>query len=82
MTSLEDPDLTPESALRLVTRHRVSLANVMPVAYADRIQRIPGVEEVNANQWLGGIYQDPANFFGNFAVDHETFFTVYGQLFK
>ncbi len=77
LTSLEDPNLTPESALRIVTRHKVSLANVMPVAYADRIRQIPGVEEVNANQWFGGIYQDPANFFANFAVDHETFFTVY-----
>ena len=80
LTSLEDPNLTPESALRLVTRHKVSLANVMPVAYADRIRRIPGVEEVNANQWFGGIYQDPANFFENFAVDHETFFTVYPDI--
>ena len=72
--------MTPESALRLVTRHKVSLANVMPVAYTNRIRRIPGVEEVNANQWFGGIYQDPANFFANFAVDHETFFTVYPDI--
>ena len=80
LTSLEDPDMTPDSALRVVTRHKVSLANVMPIAYKDRIAQIPGVAAVNANQWFGGMYQDPANFFANFAVEHETFFEVYPDI--
>ena len=77
LTSLENPDMTPESAMRVVTRHKVSLANVMPIAYRDRIGQVPGVEQVMASQWFGGVYKDPANFFANFAVEHETFFDVY-----
>ncbi len=80
LTSLEDPDMTPDSALRVVTRHKVSLANVMPIAYGDRIAQVPGVTAVNGNQWFGGMYQDPANFFANFAVEHETFFEVYPDI--
>ncbi len=80
LTSLEDPDMTPDSALRVVTRHKVSLANVMPIAYKDRIAQVAGVTAVNAQQWFGGMYQDPANFFANFAVDHETFFEVYPDI--
>ena len=37
---------TPEQARRLVTRNRISLANVMPIAYRDKITRVPGVQEV------------------------------------
>ncbi len=62
LTSLENPNLTPESGLRVVTRHKVSLANIMPIAYGGRIKQIPGVEQVTATQWFGGIYKDPANF--------------------
>ena len=80
VTSLEDPEMTPDSALRVVTRHKVSLANVMPIAYRDRIAQVPGVRAVNAEQWFGGMYQDPANFFANFAVEHETFFEVYPDI--
>jgi putative ABC transport system ATP-binding protein len=52
----------------------------MPIAYRDRMKAIPGVAEVTATQWFGGIYQDPANFFANFAVEHDTFFAVYPDI--
>ncbi len=80
LTSLENPNLTPESGLRVVTRHKVSLANIMPIAYGGRIKQIPGVEQVTATQWFGGIYKDPANFFANFAIEHDTFFDVYPDI--
>jgi putative ABC transport system permease protein len=75
--ALESPPMTPDSAKRVVTRHQTSLANVMPIAYRERIRQMPGVEKAVAVQWFGGIYKDPANFFAQFAVDAQDFFDVY-----
>jgi putative ABC transport system permease protein len=61
--------LTPSSALRLVTIHSVSMALPLPMAYLQRIESVPGVERVTPFQWFGGYYQDPQNFFAQFAVD-------------
>lgn len=55
--------------LRLITRHSVSLAFPLPVAYQQRIASVPGVKHVTPFSWFGGIYKDEQNFFANFAVD-------------
>jgi putative ABC transport system permease protein len=77
LESLENPPLTPESALRLITRHQTSLGNTMPIAYRDKIRQMPGVEEVSIYQWVGAVYKDPANFFAQFAVDPDRVFTIF-----
>jgi putative ABC transport system permease protein len=79
LVSLENPPVTPESAKRVVTRHQTSLATTMPISYRQRIRQVPGVEEVVANQWFGGIYKDPSFFFAQFAVDAEHFFDVFPE---
>jgi putative ABC transport system permease protein len=76
LTELESPPSTPESARRLVTRHRISLVNVLPVAYRAKIARVDGVEAVIGSMWFGGIYKDPKNFFPQFACDTDQFFAV------
>lgn len=80
LTELQNPPETPDSALRLVVRHRVSLFNALPSAYRDRIARIEGVDAVVGTFWFGGIYKDPSNFFANFSADSERFFDVYPDL--
>src|SRR5437867_3467038 len=80
LDALESPTLTPEAAKRVVTRHATGLANFMPISYRERIRRVPGVEEVMANQWFGGVYKDPANFFAQFVVDADHFFDVYSEI--
>jgi putative ABC transport system permease protein len=77
---LESPPSTPESAKRVVTRHLTGLGSVMPIAHRDRIRQVPGVEEVVASQWFGGVYKDPANFFAQFALDAEQFPMVYPEV--
>src|SRR5262252_3648166 len=79
LDALENPPQTPDSAKRVVVRHATGLANTMPIAYRDKIGRLPGVESVSSSQWFGGIYKDPANFFAQFAVDADRFFDVYGD---
>jgi putative ABC transport system permease protein len=72
-----DPGST-ESAQRLITRHRVSLTEALPVAYRERIRAVPGVRAVAPTQWFGGLYKDekPENFFAQFGTDPEEIFKV------
>ncbi|MGH9340110.1 MAG: ABC transporter permease [Acidobacteriota bacterium] len=77
LTELQNPPETPDSALRLITRHRTSLFNVLPIAHKEKIAGIEGVEAVTGSMWFGGIYEDPSNFFANFAIDSKEFFQVH-----
>jgi putative ABC transport system permease protein len=67
-----------QSALRLITINRISLANPMPASYLERIKTVPGVREVMIYQWFGGTYKDSdfKNFFARFAVEPEKLFTL------
>ncbi|HKY30921.1 MAG TPA: ABC transporter permease [Candidatus Polarisedimenticolia bacterium] len=56
---------------RLVTRHRVSLFNLLPVSQKEKIAAVPGVTQVNQGIWFGGYYKDPKQFFGQIAVSPE-----------
>jgi putative ABC transport system permease protein len=68
----------PDSALRIMTRHKVSLANFLPIYYRDKIRTIPGVMHVAPMTWFGGKYKDdkPENYFAQFATDPEEYFDV------
>jgi putative ABC transport system permease protein len=72
---------TEESALRLVTRHKVSLTFSMPSYYREKIRAIPGVAHVLPQNWFGGIYKDDksGNFFAQFGTDPDEFFEVYKE---
>jgi putative ABC transport system permease protein len=75
-------DATPDQALRLVTRNRVSLANPIPISYQQQIKQVPGVKEAMIMQWFQGVYKDsrdPANFFARFAVEAEKFGVLYPE---
>ena len=56
---------------RLVTRHRVSLFNLLPLSQREKIQQVPGVRQASYGMWFGGYYQDPKQFFGQIAVDPQ-----------
>lgn len=56
-----------------------TLMNMLPLPYLARIQRIPGVEQVAHATWFGGVYQDPKNFFVQFAVDPALWRAVYPE---
>jgi putative ABC transport system permease protein len=76
LENLRNPRQTPDAALRLITRHKVSLFNALPYAYRMKIAKVEGVEAVVGSMWFGGIYKDPANFFAQFSVDTDQFFQV------
>jgi putative ABC transport system permease protein len=74
--------LETASTERLITRHRISLAENLPVAYQPRIEAIPGIKRVAKFNWFGGMIgstggqPDWKNFFPNFAVDAEPFLAM------
>ncbi|MBI4469357.1 MAG: ABC transporter permease [Acidobacteria bacterium] len=74
---LDEP--SPDAALRIITRHRVSLAFMMPIFYREKIRAIPGVLQVVPMNWFGGKYKDdkPENMFAQFGTDPEEVFKVH-----
>jgi putative ABC transport system permease protein len=64
---------------RLVVIGRTGLIQPLPLPYLERIRRVPGVKEVAHATWFGGIYQDPKNFFAQFAVDPDQWLAMYPE---
>jgi putative ABC transport system permease protein len=74
---------TPGQTLRLVVRHRVSLAQPLPYSYENQIKRVPGVRAASVWNWFQGVYKDsrdPKNFFARFAVEPKPFMTIRTQM--
>lgn len=76
LRELSQPQVTEQSALRLIVRHKVTLANVLPLKYKSRIERVPGVKRVSRLTWFGGIYIDESNFFAQFGCDPNALFDI------
>lgn len=74
-----DGGVSMAGADRLITRHKVSIIQMMPVSYQTRIAAIPGVSGVVAQSWFGGIYQDPSNFFPSMPVNPEAYLDMYPE---
>jgi putative ABC transport system permease protein len=72
---------TPSEAqqLRLVTRNRIALTAPLPQSYGEKIRQVPGVREVEIEQWFGGTYIDknPEHMFGRMAIEPDKFFSIY-----
>jgi putative ABC transport system permease protein len=68
------------SADRLFVINRTSIINPLPLAYGDKMLRIPGVKILTHDNWFGGIYQDEKNFFPQFVIDPENQRQVFPEL--
>lgn len=64
---------------RLVVRNKTSLIMPLPLSYKERLLQIDGVDAVTHANWFGGVYQDPRNFFPQFAIDTETYRDMYPE---
>jgi putative ABC transport system permease protein len=80
LDQLKEPSQSPDSALRLVTRHKVSLYNLLPLSHRQEIARVEGVDAVIGWMWFGGVYKDHSNFFPNIAADADQFFQVHPDM--
>lgn len=71
-------DLT--GAERLVVSQKTGFNQPMPIAYRDRLAEISGVATVTYLAGFRGVYQNPRNAFPQLAVDTDTWFEMYRDL--
>jgi len=64
---------------RLITMHRVSFIQPVPLSYVARVNAIEGVETAMHQTWFGGYFQDPRQQIGLFPTDLETLREVYPE---
>jgi putative ABC transport system permease protein len=67
------------SPKRLITRNKISLVNLLPVAYRAKILRTSGVSAVGHGLWFAGVYKDKKNFFAQFAVSGRDYLDLYPE---
>jgi putative ABC transport system permease protein len=80
LRALDRPDAAAERGMyRLVVRHKVSLASLLPMAYQEKVRQLDGVTAATNFNWFGGQYLDksPRNMFPRFAVEAESFLKVF-----
>lgn len=65
---------------RLWVQSAVSLFVDLPLSYPGKIVQVEGVEQACKWQWFGGYYQDPGNFFAQFAVDQAQLLDMYPEI--
>ena len=68
------------NASRLITIDKISLINMLPASYEQKIRTVPGVRQVASSTWFGGYYQDKKAQFAQFPVDPELYLEVYPEL--
>ncbi len=70
-----------EGANRLIVQHKVSIIQLLPLSYEQRMERIPGVAAVTHQTWFGGRFQrDERYFFMQNPVDPQSFADMHPEL--
>jgi putative ABC transport system permease protein len=67
---------------RMVTRHKITFVMTLPKRYVEQVRNAPHVKLTTFANWFGA--KDPKHdkeFFGNFAVESDTYFKVYDDMY-
>jgi len=83
LAALDRPDpATTRGMFRLIVRHRVSLASILPASYLEKIRGLPGVVAATDSNWFGGKYGDGSarTIFARFFGDAPTLLGVYDDM--
>lgn len=64
---------------RLITTHKVSFIQFLPIAYVARVEGIDGVRAATHYTWFGGYFQDPKQQFGLFPTNLEKLGDIYPE---
>lgn len=65
---------------RLIAVNKINFTQPLPISYVNRVKALPNITGVTHLNWFGGYYQDPQNVIVMFAVDEESFLSVYNEL--
>jgi len=64
---------------RLIVRNKISLIMPLPLSYQERLRQMDHVSEATFATWFGAIYQEPKNFFPQFAIDTATYRSIFPE---
>jgi putative ABC transport system permease protein len=64
---------------RLISSPKYSIVDSLPISQKQQILSVEGVVAVTQQQWFGGVYQDPKNFFPKYPVVPREFFAMYSE---
>jgi putative ABC transport system permease protein len=68
-------------ANKLITTNKYSITLSLPLADAQQIRSVPGVDEVTWISWFGGYYQESKNFVFALPVDTDSYFNLHRDEF-
>jgi putative ABC transport system permease protein len=68
------------SARRLVSTSATGIVFTLPIAYANRLEAVAGVQSVTWANWFGGRYGDGRHFFATFAIDPKSYLEMYPEM--
>jgi putative ABC transport system permease protein len=63
-----------------VATNATGIVFTLPIAYANRLQAVHGVESVTWANWFGGRYGDGKRFFATFAIDPKSYLEMYPEM--
>lgn len=65
---------------RLIVSSASGITFLLPAAHANRLQSVDGVKSVSWANWFGGYYQNPNDFFAQFAIKADTYLPMYPEV--
>jgi putative ABC transport system permease protein len=68
------------SASRMIVQNSTAFVIPLPMSYAARLQSVEHVEAVTWANWFGGKYGDGKRFFATFAIEPESYLTMYPEI--
>ena len=68
------------SESRLVISNKLGIVFPLPLAYRARVAGMDDVHTVSYASWFGGTYGDGRSFFASFAVDPDSYFSLYPEI--
>jgi putative ABC transport system permease protein len=64
---------------RLMTSHKISMTQSLPINYQQKITALPGVKKVSYASWFGGFFKNEKNQLPVTAVDHHNYFELFDE---
>lgn len=68
------------SEARLVVSNASGVTFLLPEAHRQRLETVDGIASVSWANWFGGYYQDPQDFFAQFAIKADTYLPMYPEI--
>ncbi len=64
---------------RIVVLNKQGFSGKVPIAYVDRVRRMPGIKAAVPYSWFGGTYKDEQAPFAQFGTDAKEVFNVWNE---